>query len=209
VNEKPVQESTSDDILRPLMDKDLDAVVRMHMDEFGKDLSSMLGRSCLKSFFRQLLHSPGSACLALEREGRVIGYICGSASIHTMWTPGYILKMLGYVILGIVRNPPALVAFLRGIPVHRYYNQLQTEDQGNGFSFAVLREYRGEGLGKKLLVEWLRLMRKQGAGHVLLFTDAEEGVTSLYVKYGLTLVKSIKSLGRQYDFLWMDLSGVK
>jgi len=73
--------------------------------------------------------------------------------------------------------------------------------------FIFLPEYRGIGLGKKLLEEFLNFMRERGIQHAYLWTtDDQQAATALYTRYGFQLTTEKPSntfdkelIERRYD----------
>lgn len=60
--------------------------------------------------------------------------------------------------------------------------------------FIFLPEYRGIGLGKKLMTEFIAFVKSSGHRHVYLWTtDEQESAVALYEKYGFILTEEKQS----------------
>ncbi|WP_291906644.1 GNAT family N-acetyltransferase [Chitinophaga sp. CB10] len=75
--------------------------------------------------------------------------------------------------------------------------------------FIFLPEYRGIGLGKHLVQEFVRFMKERGVRHAYLWTTEEqEAAISLYTRFGFTLTEEATSdtfdkpvTERRYDLI--------
>ena len=148
---------------------------------------------------------PGDLGLVAWLHGQVYTRECD----YGLGFEGYVLKGLGEFALAydpakdriwVCEDGGRMVGFLLGM--HRERDEAQLR------YFILLPEYRGSGLGKKLMTLFMDWLHEQGYRRAYLWTTHEqETATALYLRHGFRLTEEKESAGfgkplreRRYDW---------
>jgi len=160
-------------VVEPLSSPHLDAVVQLHLRSLTGLLRS-LGFGATRAYYRGSIRSDRAVAFVDLHQGRVGGFVVGSMN------PGELRReilihnlaetMIG-TLVGFARNPPSAVRFLRSV--------LARGDKGYDTQAAELtylavdEEFRGAGIGKRLVEAFGQSIRKKGAAAYELSVDAD------------------------------------
>jgi L-amino acid N-acyltransferase YncA len=107
------------------------------------------------------------------------------------------------------KNQPIIVAEFENAPIA--YATYGTFREKIGYQYTVehsvyvAQEFIGQGVGKLLLAELIRLAKEQGYHVMIGAIDADnEGSVAFHEKFGFTVAGTIREVGYKFDH-WLDL----
>lgn len=169
-------------------------LARLHLEAFPNFFMSSLGEPFLFQFYMGY-RNDDTAVVSLLRDGH--GKIVGIA-VGTTHPSGFFRRLLSRRLLGFaaasaiaaVRNPSSVRRLVRGF----FYRGDGPEGRGGALlsSIAVDPAYQGQGLGRRLLTNWVSEATRAGAETAFLTTDAADNqpVNHLYATSGWVLENS-------------------
>lgn len=174
-----------------MLPADLSGVVTTHLESFSGFFLSSLGHRFLFLYYSGLLASPDQiACVARDREQRVVGFVAGSANPRGFYRR--LLRRDGFRFLRasvapVLRTPSIVPRIARAL-LHPS-SQPPGEHVAGLFSLGVLPQQQGRGIGRKLVASFLKEARNRGCTQVVLTTDKEgnDPVNAFYVASGFVL----------------------
>jgi len=197
-------------IIKPLAPMHIEQSVNIHTKAFPNYFLSLLGPVFLNEFYANFLYDDkGVGFIACDREGRLLGVVVGPID-----PKGYFKRLLirrwwafGFSSLGaVVKNPRNALRLLRAI----FYRGDSPPGPRRALlsSIAVSPDSQAVGIGKALLDEWMKEIKRRGAFGCYLATDADKNiaVNSFYKRLGWRIDSSyITPEGRRmhryvYDF---------
>ena len=182
---------------RSAEEKDLNQVADVHIAAFPGFFLTMLGHSFLRVMYRAFLMSPGCVFVVDDSDGRVLGFAVGvrkSAGKDRKLAIRFLPQFAFAVLPGVLRNPIKVIRRIIG----QLFSEGGQPEMPDGCvvlrSIGVRPEMKGAGVANRLLTDFERLAREQGAQVVALTTDAEnnERAISFYRKYGYQVQQDFK-----------------
>lgn len=180
-------------MIRPLIDSDLKAVVKIHLQSFPAFFLSFLGPRFLELFYRSFLEDPsGIGFVAVNGNGRVIGSVVGP-----MVPGGFFKRLIRRCwwafslasVSALLSRPWIAPRLLRAL-----WYRGDAPDDGSVLrallsSISVAPEAQGQGVGQELVNAWLFEVKRRGGLGAFLTTDAEdnEAVNRFYQRLGWKL----------------------
>jgi glycosyltransferase involved in cell wall biosynthesis/ribosomal protein S18 acetylase RimI-like enzyme len=175
-------------IVRSATDSDLRSIVSIHQRAFSHFFLTRMGAKFLRLYYGLVLRYRAGIVLVSEQRGTLTGFVCGFADpaefYRLMWRNRRIFAPPA--LSALFRHPSLAANFIYGI------RRIQTSAaQGPPrwcelSSIAIAPEASGNGLGKKLLREFLEHSWSKQAECVYLTTDADanEAANALYREVG-------------------------
>ena len=158
-------------LIREARVADVPAIAAMHAGVMTKAFLPTLGEPFLRVFFRALVEDPGSPTLVAERDGDVIGYTSGSASVRAFrrrFVSRYGLRA-GLAAAPRLIRPSVL---RRAIELFRYPEQTQGLPDAEHTLIGV-RPKTAPGLGMALTEEALRALTEMGVDEIKCYVAAD------------------------------------
>jgi len=190
--------------IREAEQRDVPAIVAIHMVSFPGFFATMLGPGFLRAYFRLLLQFDRGILLVAEREGEIVGFVEGfgdppryrKAMAAHKWRFGL------YALLAMSRRP---FLFWRVFwNARRVMRAERNEDKsGQGCvelsGIAVLPHRGRQGVGTKLVCAFAEMARRQNGVQVYLSTDARDnnGVNAFYQRLGFRLNRTRNTPGKR------------
>ena len=174
--------------LRPMLDADSDAVVEVHLAAFPSFFLTFLGPRFLKELYRGILGDPSGIAFVVEADGSCRGFVAGTADPSGLYGRLLQRRLLGFAwaaVIPVIRRPSIAGRLLRA-----FAKSKEASESGTGraelMSLAVLPESQHQGLGARLVGQFVAEARHRGARSVSLTTDAEhnESVRHFYETLG-------------------------
>ena len=191
--------------IRPMTTRDLDAVVRIHVERFPEARSSALGKPFVRKMYRWFIANYPDLSFVASEGGRVMGIAAGSIGGYGRRT---FRSAVPQIALGIIRRPNLLVkrgtfqlwrSYLRAfLPFKR------ARTTGGGQVMAALASIASSregppGVGSALLEEFEAAAWRRGATVASLsVVPSNRGARALYERHGWTLDHE-NATGAQYS----------
>lgn len=167
-------------------------VVRIHCSAFEGFFLTSLGTSFLKFYYSCfVVNSETIFCVAID-EGRVIGF-----SAATKESKGFNRRLIKQNFISFVlfslkllfTNPVALLRLVKNL-TKKGDTVEDNEEYAELYSIGVDSGQQGKGIGKKLLGETERIMKKEGVERVSLTTDYDnnESTVGFYHSMGYEIL---------------------
>jgi ribosomal protein S18 acetylase RimI-like enzyme len=181
--------------ITPLEDRHIEQLVDVHMQAFPGFFLSFLGPKFLKEFYRSFINdSAGIGFVAHdEQAGRVVGAIVGP-----LIPDGYFKRLLKKrwwafciaSIKAVLKKPSISKRLFRAV----FYRGESPVGPKRALlsSIAVAPDYQKFGIGRALVLRWVRQVADRGGTGCFLTTDADgnEAVNAFYQKLGWTVESS-------------------
>ncbi|MDD5772391.1 MAG: GNAT family N-acetyltransferase [bacterium] len=185
-------------IIRPFENRDRNAVREISCEtaflEFPRenifDDDEILA-DALTSYFTD--HEPGAAFVA-ETDNRVVGYIIGSKNAESMKKtvdrkilPDLILKAIKRGVLLRSKNIKFLFYFLQKFLKGEFYVPLNLSGYPAVFHINIHKNFRNNGIGSLLILNYLDFLKKEGVRGVHFGTISEKS-KNFFEKAGFTIL---------------------
>ncbi len=195
--------------IRPMEDRDVADVVRLHRAAMGNSLWAKLGDSFLGEVYKGLLDHPDFLAFVYQEDGRVRGFIAGSSDGPRMLSEVR-RRRAGRLALatvrGLVRKPRAVKPLME---TFRYFQESSgpgddTRAESMFCSFEPnLRGKKISGLINKVLFDELA---RRGHRHVKITTeDDNEGAVRQLTSWGFERVGAFRFYGKPMLVWRLDL----
>ncbi len=151
--------------IRPLERKDCATVARLHNQYISVGTLNTLGDNFTELIFQTLVGYPAGFCLIAEDNGRIVGFVAGTANIQKFYHEffrRYPLQAAFYLSKQIF-NLDMLKKMFR---LARYPFKPTDLPDAEGLSFVVIPEYRIKGLAILLLQHKVAAFKAIGVEHV-------------------------------------------
>ncbi len=159
-------------------------LAKLHIEVFQGFFLSTLGEQFLSRYYKVVLKHPETICLfAVDETHNICGYVLGRINAK-----GYlkrIVKSSPFVfaceaIRLLITKPKALIRLLNNLDKKREDSEVyDSQDYSEIGLIGVLPQYKGHGIGHKLLDEFEVILKKNGVSKISLTTDAENNANTL------------------------------
>ncbi|MFN4034308.1 MAG: GNAT family N-acetyltransferase [Fimbriimonadales bacterium] len=180
--------------LRPVSERDLEAIVRVHQQAFKGFLMTELGPRFLRGYYRAVLEYAQPIFLVAEREGQLLGFVAGFANPPRFYAH---LRQRKLALAGAAASHllwrPRL--WRRALSSLRRAENLSIESDAPHLaelaSLAVAPNTQGRGVGKQLVQAFVSAAQQLGMREVALTTDAHDNdaVNAFYQKLGFVCTR--------------------
>lgn len=197
-------------VLHPMRHEDLDVVVDVHITSFPNFFLTFLGKGFLALLYEALLSGPEGIAIVASAKGSVVGFVAGVSDQLVFYRTLLKRKKWAFArasMSALFRNPgiaPRLIRALR-----RPAEAEQATTAACLLSIAVLPDFRGTGVGKRLVDEFSEALRREGGTAFCLITDRDdnESVNRFYKESGFRLARSFATReGRAMNEYVFELS---
>jgi len=197
-------------MIRPMVEKDIGQVVRVHLESFPGFFLSSLGPRFLSLYYSRVCEAPeGIAFVSLNLSAEPAGFVVGTTNPRGFYSR--LLKRdwlrFSFASVGaLFRRPSAILRVARAL-LHPSRNPAGEEVAGL-FSIGVSPELRGTGAGEKLVQAFLGEAKRRSCRKVFLTTDRDgnDTVNAFYRKMGFRVEREyITTEGRRMNEYWMEL----
>lgn len=194
-------------VLRDFSSDDFEAVVEMHFKTFKGLFSSDLGKSYLRSFYKEIVFSPENVCYVCKRRTKVVGFICGTADAKKAVRLPFKIKFPAYFLAALVRDPKTMVVHLIRF-AGKFLLFRDSNVLAELLSIAVVEEVKGRGVGRKLLDHFQHFLLSKDQKKFRVFTDMRYSTGSkFYEKLNFSCVKKANLLGLEVRYYEKVLEG--
>ena len=187
-------------IIRDSKVQDAKLLAKLHIQIFPGFFLSTLGVSFLTSYYKVVLRHPETICLFAEDiDHQVYGYVLGRANAK-----GYLKRIVKSAPLSfsihalrlLFTRPMALIRLIKNLEKRR--NDKDVSDDQNYSEIGligVVPDYKGLGIGHKLLNEFQNRLKSFGVNYLSLTTDAKNNESTLiaYKSWGFKVYYSFVS----------------
>lgn len=199
-------------MIRRMELKDIDQVVRIHLESFPGFFLSFLGPGFLKVYYRAACLDREGICLVSSNEERdVRGFVVGSSSPAGFYRRIFIRHLLGFLlnVIRAVANRPSIIGRLIRTAARAAGKQPQR--CAGLFSIAVCPAAQGQGVGRDLVRVFIRQADDRGCLRVSLTTDSQgnDRVNDFYRSLGFAATgELITPEGRRMFQYTLEISHV-
>jgi ribosomal protein S18 acetylase RimI-like enzyme len=159
-------------------------VASLHATQISEGFLPTLGSTFLRRLYRRIRRSSTSFVLVAEKDGRVVGFIAGSADVGALYREFLVRDGL----VAAVTAAPQLVRSLRRVLETMRHGASNAAGTGRGpelLAIAVAPECQGRGTGRQLVASFLEEVAARGsdAAYVVVGSDNRPAI-ALYEQAG-------------------------
>ncbi len=183
--------------------RELSVCAKLHRDGLPEDYCSVLGESfLLKVFYRHFLSLPRRVGFIAMIDGETAGFIV-AASPTEFFDPlikDNFLKMLGYMLKAVFRNPGIVLYSLMAPFILKGKNAYAPVEGDAELLYIVVADgMRGKRVGARLVEETIEPLKALGFKRYVVKTlEKTEETNKFYLRNGFTILK--KAMGRVWFF---------
>lgn len=171
-------------------------IVNIHLQAFPGFFLSSLGKKFLTEYYNGFITTESGIIFVYSEKGEILGFVAGSSQPNGFYSRMIIRRLFPFTLSAlpiILRNPTLLPHILRA-----FQNPEKRELKNNIatlFSISVLPSCQGKGIGKKLVLEFIKEVEFRKLSHVNLTTDKFNNVkvNQFYQKIGFSYVRSFST----------------
>jgi GNAT superfamily N-acetyltransferase len=173
---------------------DIDQVVGVHLSSFPGFFLSQLGPAFLKRLYSELLNDPSGIALISKHDGRVQGFVAGTAEPRGFYRRLLVRKWLPFALASLlpaIRRPSIVPRLLNAF---RKTGEEALEDKcGLLMSIAVDPQCQAKGVGTVLVRGFLEECRRRGLTSVHLTTDKRDNdrTNRFYLSLGFAVSRIV------------------
>ncbi|WP_418554004.1 GNAT family N-acetyltransferase [Longibaculum muris] len=179
-----------------LSKKELDDVVKIHMETFPGFFLTFLGKGFLRQMYKGFIAHEKSGLIVAKNEIGIVGVLAYSENLSAFYK--YLIKtrlipFAWYSLGAIIRQPSAMVrlirAFLKPSETKREEKYVELS------SIGVSPKTKGQHIGSKMIDKLKEMFDANKFAYINLETDAtnNEGVNVFYIKNGFKLERSFET----------------
>ncbi len=169
-------------VIVEVREKDIDAIVNIHLKAFKGFFLTSLGRDFLHFYYAVFLSSKETVFLCAEDEsGSVIGFSAAtkaSKDFNKKLIKENFISFFALSLKLLFINPEALLRLMKNL-TKKSETIEDNEDYAELFSIGIDSSQQGKGIGKLLLAKTEEALRVEGVEKVSLTTDYEKNETAL------------------------------
>jgi ribosomal protein S18 acetylase RimI-like enzyme len=195
----------------PMEPQHVQDVVNVHQAQFPGFFLSFLGPRFLRLFYREILATPGQVSLVAVDGGRVIGFVTGMDHQSRFFGRLVRRRLVAFAwtsLAAALRRPSIIPRLFRALTYSRVTRAATA--QALLMSIAVSGDAAGNGIGQRLVRQFLDEMRNKGIDSVSLTTDRDDNdrANAFYRALGFQLARAYTSpTGRAVNEYFMNLKG--
>ena len=177
--------------IHPANETDYSQMTVVHARAFPGYFLTSLGKDFLSTYYKAVLRSEKAiAVCAVDEFENIIGFASGSiesSNFHRNLFNSNRLSFLLAVVKSALGKPS--VFYRLAMNLEKNANHNDDNDYAELLSIAVLPEYKGNGIGKRLLENFEVEVKRRGGKKLALTTDYEnnEAVVNFYQKCGYSV----------------------
>jgi ribosomal protein S18 acetylase RimI-like enzyme len=176
------------------------AVARLHIDGIDKGFISSLGEDFVKYLYESIVWLPQSFGFVAVEKGRIVGFVSCVEDLRIVYK--YVLKH--HVFSLFWKMLPKLLKWrnIKNVFETLFYPSKQDNNLpvAEMLSLVVSKEFRGKGIGRKLLEQALLEYLKRGFVVVKVMAGEELKANKLYERIGFQLVGQYTHHGHLTNF---------
>ena len=189
---------------------DICQVVAIHMSSFPGFFLSFLGPRFLSLYYLNISKATEGVCYVyMNQNNEMVGFVVGALNPSGFYSKLLKRDWLRFSIasLNTVLKRPTVIKRIARAFFHPAKNP--TGDNIAGiFSIGVLPEYQGKGIGKKLVLAFLKDIKQRGCNKVYLTTDQEKNnkVNVFYQNLGFNIERQyVTPEDRKMNEYWYEI----
>lgn len=174
-------------LVKPISEKDLEIVVKIHLQAFHNFFLSKMGSSFLIAYYRAFLRNDNSVFLGCYHDDKLLGF-CAATTLSKGFN--FLLvkqNLIIFTIQGIkvlFSKPMALVHLYRNFSKNGS-DQLDKQNYAELYSIGVSPEFQGKGVGKILFNNLESTLKHKACEQLSLTTDKFNNDKTLYFYKGI------------------------
>jgi len=175
---------------------DLKQVSIIHASSLKDGILTSLGQGFLFNFYKNTKGQKNIFTLVAVEKGKIIGFATGAVELNSV-TGVLFPKLWKDALIAVIKNP-ILIPKLIQIPFYPSFKNVKK--QGEIFSLAVEYDYRGRGIGEKLVDSCKKEFIKRGYNEFIVSVRGKTKANRFYKKIGMIEIKHNKFLGEKFTF---------
>ncbi len=184
-------------LVRPISEKELEIVVKIHLQAFHNFFLSKMGSSFLFAYYRAFLRNGNSVFLGCYQDDKLLGF-CAASTLSKGFN--FLLvrqNLLVFTIQGIkvlFSKPMALVHLYRNFSKN-VSDRLDEQNYAELYSIGVSPEFQGKGIGRILFNNLESSLRNKACEQLSLTTDLfnNDKTLSFYKGLGFNILYEFTS----------------
>jgi GNAT superfamily N-acetyltransferase len=177
-------------VVRAMAAGDSDAVAAAHIASFPGFFLTFLGPGFLRLLYRGIVDDPGGVAIVAERDARILGFVAGVTEQSGFYRRLIVSRKWAFAraaLGGVCSRPWVVPRLLRAL--RKPADSRESVANACLMSIAVLPSEGGRGLGRRLVAEFSKEMRRRGVAAFGLTTDRDgnASVNEFYVRAGFEL----------------------
>lgn len=190
--------------------KDVERIIAIHLASFQGFFLSFLGPRFLSLYYLNISKAPEGVCYVYTNQNNeIVGFIVGALNPSGFYSRLLKRDWFRFTIasLGAVLKKPNIINRLARAFFHPAANPAG-DDVAGLFSIGVLPEYQGKGVGRELVLAFLKDVKQRGCKRVYLSTDQEKNnkINAFYQSLGFNVERQyLTPEGRRMNEYWKNL----
>ena len=173
--------------LRPMRMVEVEAVVHVHMSSFANFFLTFLGTAFLKELYAGTINDSSGIAIVAEFDGAVCGFVTGTVASSGFYRRLILQRWWKFglaCVTPVIKRPAIVPRLLRAFTMPG--QTAHKQGCGTLMSIAVSPDAKGKGIGRVLVLAFLREAARRGVKQVDLTTDAvgNEAVNGFYADLG-------------------------
>jgi ribosomal protein S18 acetylase RimI-like enzyme len=196
-------------MIRKIENRDIARVVEIHLAGFPGFFLSFLGPGFLSLYYAGVSSArEGIALVSVGADDVPIGFVAGAADPRGFYSKLLKRDWLRFSLAsaGAIMRKPAAVKRIARAFFHPADNPAGDGTAGL-FSVGVMPEMQKKGIGRELVVQFLKEAEQRGCGRVFLTTDREnnDAINSFYKNLGFIIRRQYETKeGRKMNEYWFE-----
>ena len=189
--------------------KDVDAIVKVHLDSFPGFFLTFLGYRFLSELYAGIITDPTGIAFVSVEKNIIAGFVAGTSQ-----PVGFYRRLLRHrwwrfamaSVIPVLKNPMIVPRLLRAF--RKSQDTSSQADTGTLMSIAVVPDAQGNSMGKMLVKYFLEETARRGLKHVDLTTDKKgnDSVNQFYRRLGFQCSRTFFTPeGREMNEYSIDL----
>lgn len=195
-------------LVNPILDKkDLDDIVKIHINTFEGFFLTFLGKGFLKQMYSGYIKHDNSGLIVAKSNNEIVGVLAYSEDLSDFYK--YLIKtrliqFLWYSLHSVIKNPSVMIRLLRAFlkPGETKRKEKYVELS----SIGVIPKMKGQHIGSKMIDKLKDIFDSNKFSYINLETDAinNEYANKFYIKNGFKLERSFETTeGRKMnEYRW-------
>lgn len=179
-----------------LSKKELDDVVKIHMETFEGFFLTFLGKGFLTQMYKGFIDHTNSGLIVAKYNGKIVGVLAYSEDLSAFYK--YLIKtklpqFFWFSLGALIKKPSSMIRLIRALfkptEVKRREKYIELS------SIGVCPEVKGQHIGTSMIDKLKEMFDKKEFAYINLETDAidNDGANAFYIKNDFKLVRSFET----------------
>ncbi|MBM6931448.1 GNAT family N-acetyltransferase [[Clostridium] spiroforme] len=195
-------------LVNPILSKkELNDVVKIHMETFTGFFLTFLGKGFLTQMYKGFISHSSSGLIVAKCDNEIVGVLAYSEDLSSFYK--YLIRtrlitFAWFSLWAVLRKPTTMIRLMRAFL--KPSESIREEKYIELSSIGVNPKIKGQHIGTKMIDKLKEIFDSDQFAYINLETDAEknDGVNRFYVKNGFKLVRNFETVeGRKMnEYRW-------